>query len=82
MVKGCVKTAKDFQQILTDAGLVFGVYGYDGILNTIALYAKYYSEHMADEGYPSIAKGANDVYAGIFAALEERGYYDDCSTRR
>lgn len=66
-------TLKEFKKIFNDAGLDFKIWGYEGILNEIAIA----EEHMEDETDSDVLK---KMYKSrrqfIYDALKARGFYD------
>ena len=67
-------TAKEFKEILTDSGVNFEIFGFEGILNELTIYnemmAKKYEGRTPEKAYKNISNK-------IYEALEKRGYYDD-----
>jgi len=66
----------EFKKIMTDAGMDFSVYGYEGILNTIILMSSAAEEKYRIMGFTGIARYYKKISETIFTALNERGYYD------
>ena len=71
------KTAKEFKEIMTDCGLKFEIYGYEGILNHIALLADEAAKTYYSKSRNGLAADAEDMFGTIYTALKERGYYGD-----
>ena len=67
---------KEFKKIMTDAGMDFTLYGYDGILNAIILMSSAAEEKYRIMGLTGIARYYKKISETIFTALNERGYYD------
>ena len=67
-------TAKEFKEILTESGVNFDLYGFEGILNELSIYnemmAKEYEGKTPEIVYKKISYK-------IFKALEKRGYYSE-----
>ena len=68
-------TKKEFVAVLEKAGMYFDVYGYEGILNMIALYSKYASD-LYELKSPAISKMYQHQDDVIYEELSSRGYYD------
>lgn len=76
MAKKKAMTKKEFIGVLEKAGLCFGVYGYEGILNILSLYSDY--ESKAYEGRCPVLQKMYSQYADIiYNELQARGYYDE-----
>lgn len=69
-------TNEDFKRIVTAAGLDFDIYGYDGFLNTYAIYAEAYAEYAERKGYDILAKCAMQERDVIIRELSRAGVYD------
>lgn len=81
-------TAKEFVNVLTESGLDFEVYGYEGVLNMLSIYLS----HEADEyeNRAMIARQKGDDNVGLLSlkktcqaesdflydTLSKRGYYE------
>ena len=67
-------TAKEFKEILTESGVDFEIFGFDGILNELSIYnemmAKKYAGTCVEMAYKNISNK-------IFKELEKRGYYSE-----
>ena len=76
-------TAKEFKEILTDAGMDFSIWGYEGIINVLSLYYRHESQRYMDEYLETHDRGAKACMTieyekadRMYKALEERGYYN------
>ena len=70
-------TAQEFKKVATDIGLDFDIYGYEGILNELSIYARAYSFEELAKGHKALADRAMKITDGIYRALDNRGYYDE-----
>ena len=70
-------TAGQFKKVITEAGLDFNVYGYEGILNELSLYARSYSAEQKASGFDHYAGYLDNLAQTIYKALDKRGYYDE-----
>lgn len=68
-------TAKEFKAVLDNAGLDFGIYGYEGILNLVSIALDAQAEDMKANGRDAGAKGFKDSADKIYDELFKRGYY-------
>ena len=68
-------TNKEFKEILTNAGIQFDIYGYEGILNMIATYKRQMAEKFFEEGYESLSRNYEDCANYLHDELEKRGLY-------
>ena len=66
----------EFKKIITDAGMDFSLYGYEGILNTIIIMSSAAEEKYRIMGLTATARHYEKIRETIFTALNERGYYD------
>ena len=76
-------TAKEFKEIMTDAGMDFSIWGYEGVLNTLSLFYRHEADKWWKEFQQTGENGARvcsqmdeERANGLYDALEERGYFD------
>lgn len=69
-------TAKEFKQVLTDAGMNFEIWGWEGILNIISIHEDRNSNEMREKGLMAGADGCHRRADSIYNVLKARGYYD------
>ena len=69
-------TAWEFKKVLSDVGLDFNIYGYEGILNELSLACRAYSSEQLAGGHKNTAEWLMEITDGIYKALDRRGYYD------
>lgn len=65
---------KDFEKILTSAGITFDFWGYEGILNIISLYQRDQERKCNKAGLGKAAEDCRKRYEKIESALLSRGY--------
>lgn len=70
-------TNKEFKEALEKANISFDFWGYEGILNMIAILEKYQKKECLEKGFNASAKACERRRKAIFDILNERGYYDD-----
>lgn len=67
--------SKEFKEVLTDSGLNFDIFGYDGILNLISIYLEMDSVKYIETS-PEFAEYEHNNSDKIYHYLKDRGYYD------
>lgn len=67
-------TAKEFKEILTESGVDFDLYGFEGILNELSIYNEMMSKKYEGKAPEIVYKKISNK---IFKALEKRGYYSE-----
>lgn len=70
-------TAQEFKKVLTDAGLPFDTYGYEGILNELSLGVRLLSFEALARGAKNTADWYMSINDALFRALDDRGYYNE-----
>ena len=70
-------TLKEFKEIFNECGHNFEVWGYEGILNLIAIADYQDAKDMEKEGLMAGAKALRSKANYITNVLEERGYFKD-----
>lgn len=68
-------TAKEFKQILTDAGIDFDIFGYEGILNLVSMCYDFKAEAHEKEGCTVLQQMEEERAHKIYNALYKIGYY-------
>ena len=69
-------SAREFKKVLTDVGLDFDIYGYEGILNELSLACRAYSFEQLASGHKNTAEWLMEITDGIYRALDNIGYYE------
>lgn len=69
-------TAKDFKKIIDDAELYFDCWGYEGILNILAIFEDQQSKEELEKGHTAYAASLKRISDKIYDALCARGWYD------
>ena len=67
--------SKEFKKVLTDAGLNFEIFGYEGILNLISIYL-HLDAQQKHEG-SALAEYEEENSDKIYKYLQNRGYYNN-----
>lgn len=70
-------TATEFKKALTDAGIDFETWGWEGVLNLISICERYNAKDYASRDLNAIAKSAQEHADNIYHYLKGRGYYED-----
>lgn len=66
-------TAKEFKQIFNDAGMDFKIWGYEGILNEIAIAQTSLANETKHDALKEMYQSRSQF---IYNALKERGHYE------
>lgn len=66
-------TLKEFKQIFNDAGLDFNIWGYEGILNEIAIAQNAMAEETKHDVLKEMYQSRSEF---IYNSLKERGHYE------
>ena len=69
-------TANEFKKVLTDAGLNFDVYKYEGILNLVIMCMNMKADEYNLEGCEILSEMYREYGHNLYSALCERGYYN------
>lgn len=75
MAKTKKMTQKEFKEVFESAGFIFDIWGWEGILNMIAMSERTMAENSRNNGSIYTAKSCEESAEIIFKALEARGYY-------
>ena len=70
-------TLKEFKDALVKAEMDFEYWGWEGILNMIAIEESYHEKEMTKMGLHAGARGCERRKQTIFDILKERGYYNN-----
>ena len=68
--------SKEFEETLTNAGIDFNCFGYEGILNLISLYCDKEYERYKENGLIKAAEFEKERSHKIYEELKKRGYYN------
>lgn len=69
-------TVNEFKNALSEAGMDFEFWGYEGILNLIAMANNYQAKELSEiKGMELIADEANERSMKLTQILQDRGYY-------
>ena len=66
-------TLKEFKQIFNDAGMNFDIWGYEGILNEIAIAQNAMAEETKNDVLKEMYQSRSEF---IYNSLKERGHYE------
>lgn len=69
-------TANEFKKILTDSGMDFDCFGYEGILNIISMFQDYKAKEANEKGCNRIAVLEYKIGSKIYDELYKRGFYN------
>lgn len=70
-------TLKEFKAALeTEAKMTFDVWGWDGILNCLAVLASFEAKENRSLGLSALERTEDEKCTNIHRYLKERGYYD------
>lgn len=69
-------TNKEFKQILTDCGLDFSIWGYDGVLNMVVICLYHDAREERKNGYDLAADVDIERANKLYDELHKRGYYN------
>lgn len=67
---------REFKDILNNAGIDFGIFGYDGIINIIISYYDGQAEKEKEAGLVRCASVSERRRDTLFDQMMERGFYD------
>lgn len=70
-------TCKEFKEAMDAVGMHFEVWGWEGILNTIACCSQYQAQELCRNGSLSAGEHLQAQSDRIEELLKERGYYDN-----
>ena len=69
-------TAKEFEKVLTNCGIDFSIWGYEGIINIVSTYCSMEAKEYEKKNKKALVELYNDRAHKTYEYLESIGYYN------